>query len=96
LLGARLGRRDALGGAESQAGIQISLTGETDHCIFHFATFEEKKSRYIADPKPGGKNQTALRIDSGNLDVLALFFRDLIQYWGDHAARGAPGSGKID
>jgi hypothetical protein len=75
---------------------QISLTGETDDLIFYFATLEEKKSRNIADSKSAGKSWTVVHVHFGDFDILALFFRDLIQYWGHHPARAAPGSPKID
>src|SRR5258708_24216542 len=77
-------------------GDQNSLTGETHHLITQFATFEERKSRNSADRKPAGKTRTVVHIDSRDFDNVALFFRDLIQYGGDHTARVAPGSRKMD
>jgi hypothetical protein len=35
-------------------------------------------------------------LNSSDFEIPALFLRDLIQYWGDHTARAAPGSEKID
>src|SRR4029077_9375792 len=90
-------RYNADASAESfQTGNQISLTGKTDHFIFHFAALEEKKGWNIADPKPVGKIRTFVHIDFRYFDNVTLFFRDLIQYSDDHTARAAPGSREID